>query len=165
MIQIKTNNKGANMNQVEQVEIKKDDDLIKNERVKALKNHLELNDEEVNQITLENGEYFHLGNKEYLVLTEDEAEEKAADYIKESVWAFNSSFLSSHTGIDEDVFKLLSEKCESSNDAILSMIKDFDHFVSDAISSDGRGHFIASYDHDEHIEEINGDEYFIYRTN
>jgi hypothetical protein len=165
MIQIKTNNKGANMNQVEQVEIKKDDDLIKNERVKALQNHLELNDEETNQITLENGKYFHFGDKEYLVLTEDEAEEKATDYIKESVWAFNSSFLSSHTGIDEDVFKLLSEKCEDSNDAILSMIKDFDHFVSDAISSDGRGHFIASYDHDEHIEEINNTEYFIYRTN
>jgi len=165
MIQINKLNKGANMNQVEQVEIKKDDDLIKNERVKALKNHLELNDEETNQITLENGKYFHFGDKEFLVLTEDEAEEKATDYIKESVWAFNSSFLSSHTGIDEDVFKLLSEKCESSNDAILSMIKDFDHFVGDAISSDGRGHFIASYDHDEHIEEINGDEYFIYRTN
>ena len=165
MIQINQINKGANMNQVEQVEIKKDDDLIKNERVKALKNHLELNDEETNQITLENGESFHYGDKEYLVLTEDEAEEKATDYIKESVWAFNSSFLSSHTGIDEDVFKLLSEKCESSNDAILSMIKDFDRFVGDAISSDGRGHFIASYDHYEHIEEINGDEYFIYRTN
>ena len=77
----------------------------------------------------------------------------------------NSSFLSSHTGIDEDVFKLLSEKCESSNDAILSMIKDFDHFVYDAICSDGRGHFIAHYDHDEHIEEINNTEYFIYRNN
>lgn len=153
------------MNQVEQVEIKKDDDLIKNERVKALQNHLELNDEEANQITLENGEYFHFGDKEFLVLTEDEAEEKAKDYIRESVWAFNSSFLSSHTGIDEDVFKLLSEKCESSNAAILSMIKDFDHFVSDAISTDGRGHFISNYDSWEHIEEINNDEYFIYRTN
>jgi len=153
------------MNQVEQVEIKKDDDLIKNERVKALQNHLELNDEEANQITLENGEYFHFCDKEYLVLTEDEAEEKAKDYIKQSVWAFNSSFLSSHTGIDEDVFKLLSEKCESSNDAILSMIKDFDHFVSDAISTDGRGHFISNYDSWEHIEEINNTEYFIYRTN
>ena len=165
MIQINQINKEQNMNQVEQVEIKKDDDLIKNERVKALQNHLELNNEEANQITLENGEYFHFGNKEYLVLTEDEAEEKAKDYIKQSVWAFNSSFLSSHTGIDEDVFKLLSEKCESSNDAILSMIKDFDHFVGDAISTDGRGHFISTYDSWEHIEEINNDEYFIYRTN
>ena len=164
MIQINKLNKGANMNQVEQVEIKKDDDLTQNEKVRALQNHLDLNDDEVNNITFNGDEFLH-DDREYLILTDDEAEEKATDYIRESVWAFNSSFLSSHTGIDEDVFKLLSEKCESSNDAILSMIKDFDHFVSDAICSDGRGHFIASYDHDEHIEEINGDEYFIYRTN
>jgi len=152
------------MNQVEQVEIKKDDDLTQNEKVRALQNHLDLNDDEVNNITFNGDEFLH-GDREYLILTDDEAEEKATDYIRESVWAFNSSFLSSHTGIDEDVFKLLSEKCESSNDAILSMIKDFDHFVGGAISSDGRGHFIASYDHDEHIEEINNTEYFIYRTN
>lgn len=164
MIQIKTNNKGANMNQVEQVEIKKDDDLTQNEKVRALQNHLNLNDDEVNNITFNGDEFLH-GDREYLILTDDEAEEKATDYIRESVWAFNSSFLSSHTGIDEDVFKLLSEKCESSNDAILSMIKDFDHFVSDAICSDGRGHFISFYDGDEHIEEINNTEYFIYRTN
>ena len=45
------------------------------------------------------------------------------------------------------------------------MIKDFDDFVSDAISSDGRGHFVANYDHDESIEEVNNTQYFIYRTN
>ena len=118
------------MNQVEQVEIKKDDDLTQNEKVRALQNHLDLNDDEVNNITFNGDEFLH-DDREYLILTDDEAEEKATDYIRESVWAFNSSFLSSHTGIDEDVFKLLSEKCESSNDAILSMIKDFDHFVSD----------------------------------
>ena len=149
----------------ETVEIKKDEDLIKSERVKALKNHLELNDEETNEITLEDGESFHYGDQEYLVLTDEEADEKTEEYIKESVWAFNSSFLSSHSDIDEEVFKLLSEKCEDSNDAVLSMIKDFDHFVSDAISSDGRGHFLSSYDHSESDEEINGTTYYIYRTN
>jgi hypothetical protein len=149
----------------QEIEIKKDEDLIKSERVKALKNHLELNDEETNEITLEYGENFHYGDKEYLVLTDKEADQKAEEYIKDSVWAFNSSFLASHTGIDESVFKLLSEKCEDSNDAILSMIKDFDDFVGDAISSDGRGHFVANYDHDESIEEVNNTEYFIYRTN
>ena len=153
------------MNQVETVEIKKDEDLIKNEKVKALKNHLELNNEETNEITLEDGESFHYGDQEYLVLTDEEADEKTEEYIKESVWAFNSSFLSSHSDIDEEVFKLLSEKCEDSNDAVLSMIKDFDDFVSDAISSDGRGHFLSSYDHSESDEEINGTTYYIYRTN
>ena len=146
-------------------EYMKDEDLIKSERVKALKKHLNLNDEETNEITLENGDAYHYGDKEYLVLTDKEANEKAEEYIKDSVWAFNSSFLASHSGIDESVFKLLSEKCEDSNDAILSMIKDFDDLVSDAISSDGRGHFVANYDHDESIEEVNNTQYFIYRTN
>lgn len=146
--------------------ISKCEDQTKSEKVKALKNHLDLNDEEVNQMTFD-GYQFNLGNKSYFVLTDDEAEEKAKDYIRDSVWAFNPSFLASHAkdGVEENVFKSLSELCESSNDAVLSLIDDFDDFVGDAISSDGRGHFISQYDGEESIEEINGTEYFIYRTN
>ena len=140
------------------------EDTIKNEKVRALQNHLDLDDEEVNNITFNGSEFMH-GDREYLVLKDEEADKRAEEYIKDTAWAFNPSFLSAHTGIDEDVFKILSEKCEDSNDAVLSIIKDFDHFVSDAISSDGRGHFIATYDHDESIEKINNTEYFIYRTN
>ena len=140
------------------------EDTIKNEKVRALQNHLDLDDEEVNNITFNGNDFIH-GDREYLVLEDEEADKRAEEYIKDTAWAFKPSFLSAHTGIDEDVFNILSEKCEDSNNAVLSMIKDFDHFVSDAISSDGRGHFIATYDHDESIEEINNTEYFIYRTN
>ena len=140
------------------------EDTIKNEKVRALQNHLDLDDEEVNNITFNGNEFIH-GDREYLVLEDEEADKRAEEYIKDTAWAFKPSFLSAHTGIDEDVFNILSEKCEDSNNAVLSMIKDFDHFVSDAISSDGRGHFIATHDHDESIEEINNTEYFIYRTN
>ena len=140
------------------------EDTIKNEKVRALQNHLDLDDEVVNNITFNGNEFIH-GDREYLVLEDEEADKRAEEYIKDTAWAFKPSFLSAHTGIDEDVFNILSEKCEDSNNAVLSMIKDFDHFVSDAISSDGRGHFIATYDHDESIEEINNTEYFIYRTN
>ena len=136
------------------------EDTIKNEKVRALQNHLDLDDEEVNNITFNGSEFMH-GDREYLVLKDEEADKRAEEYIKDTAWAFKPSFLSAHTGIDEDVFNILSEKCEDSNNAVLSMIKDFDHFVSDAISSDGRGHFIATYDHDESIEEINNTEYFI----
>ena len=140
------------------------EDTIKNEKVRALQNHLDLDDEEVNNITFNGSEFMH-GDREYLVLKDEEADKRAEEYIKDTAWAFNPSFLSAHTGINEDIFNILSEKCEDSNDAVLSMIKNFDHFVNDAISSDGRGHFIATYDHDESIEEINNTEYFIYRTN
>ena len=93
----------------------------------------------------------HIDDQDYLVLTDDEADDAVRNEIEEMVWAFTPSFLSAHTDyIDEDVFKLLQEKCEGANDAIMSMIKDFDHFVEDAVRCDGRGHFLAGYDHEEH---------------
>lgn len=104
------------------------------------------------------------GRAEYRVLTDDEADDAAADYIKDSVWAFRPEFLSGETGIDEMVFEALADKCEGANDAILSIIKGscgIDDFVETAIGADGRGHFLAGYDN----EENESGEYFIYRVN
>ena len=144
-----------------------DEDQIKAEKVRALQSHLGLTDDEVNEMTLEDGFLYHINNNEYKVLTDDEADEEVKEYIEQSVWAFNPSFLSAHAkdGIDEDVFKALSEKCEGSNEAVKSLIKDFDHFVDDAVLSDGRGHFLSSYDGCEHEVNIKGNYYYIYRTN
>ena len=85
-----------------------------------------------------------IDSEDYLVLTDEEADEAVREEIEEMVWAFNPSFLSAHTGVKESVFKLLQEECEGSNDAIKSMIKDFDHFVEDAVACDGRGHFLLA---------------------
>ena len=106
-------------------------------------------------------------NNDYLVLTDEEADEKAKQYILDSVWAFNPSFLSSFTGFDIEVFEAIQNngRCESNNDAILSMIKDEDDFVSDAISADGRGLFLSSYDGCENEETVNGTIFYIYRQN
>ena len=58
--------------------------------------------------------------------------------------------------------KSFQEKhCESANDTILALIDDLDEFVQDAISSDGRGHFLSSYDG----EEVETENYYIYRIN
>lgn len=97
---------------------------------------------------------------EFLVLTDEEADKKAEEYILNTLWAFNPHFLQTHTGIDSEIFKLLEDKCESANEAILRMIKDIDGFVADAIVSDGRGHFINSYDGEEHEVE----DFYIYKT-
>lgn len=104
---------------------------------------------------------FELGNMEYLVLTDEEADERAKDYIEESIWGFNSWFLSKHTGLDEDIIRHLQDKCEGANDVLLNAVKDIDDFVNDAIGCDGRGHFMSSYDGNE--EELN--DLYIYRTN
>ena len=105
---------------------------------------------------------------DYLVLTDDEADEAVREYIKDSVWAFNASFILCECGLDgsgEDSLKAMQEKsCESANDFILSLIEKtcgLDEFVDSAVCADGRGHFLSSYDGEENEQG----EYFIYRTN
>jgi len=98
-------------------------------------------------------------NESYMILTDEEADQKVEDHIRDTLWAFNSGFLVSHTDVDITVIEKLQSLYEDSNEAIFSLIKDFDHFVDDAILSDGRGHFLASYDGAEE-EYLN---HFIYR--
>lgn len=106
-------------------------------------------------------------NDEYLVLTDDEADKKAAEYIEESVWAFNPDFIISHSSLPYEAIEMIKNfqtiKCEDANETILALITDFDDFVSDAISADGRGHFLSFYDGEENEETVNGETYYIYR--
>ena len=116
-------------------------------------------------------------SEHYLVYTDEEADEAVRENIEEMVWAFTPSFLSWHTGVDEEVFEALADRCEDNNDSFKRMIKDFDAFVEDAVRGDGRGHFLAGYDHEEHycdwqtVERKDGKyetvttEYYIYRRN
>lgn len=111
-------------------------------------------------------------NDDYLVLTDDEADEQAKEYIKESLWAFNTSFILGECGLDlsgEDSLKHMQEKsCEGANDFILSLVEKtcgLESFVDSAISADGRGHFLSPYDGEENEINVNGTMYFIYRIN
>lgn len=116
-------------------------------------------------------------NDDYYVLTDEEADEKTKEYIEESVWAFTPSFLASETKVPQEMFEALQAngKCESNNDAILNCIEDIDEFTKAAISADGRGHFLSSYDGCEneetvkgYINEETGDDsttFYIYRMN
>jgi len=107
----------------------------------------------------------------YIVLTDEEADEMAANYIKDSLWAFNASFLASETGYPQEVFKGLQDQCEGANDAFYALIDsnksdtDIKGFIESAISADGRGHFMSSYDGNEHEQSINGGYFYIYRMN
>lgn len=89
----------------------------------------------------------------YLVLSDEEADYLCADYIADSLWAFRPEFLGYHCDIDDIVFSALQEQCEGCNDAIRRLVDklgNFDEFVDEATSADGRGHFLATYDGDEH---------------
>ena len=96
----------------------------------------------------------------YYVYTDAEADQAVQDYIDETIWAFRPSFLARHTGIDERVIEILQEKCETANEPLLRLIKNFDKFIEEAISSDGRGHFISQYDGEEHEQG----EFYIYQA-
>ena len=135
--------------------------LALTEHLTAFKNEIE--------VSTYDDDTFECGSEEYLVLTDKEADVKCRESILDSVWAFNSSFLACHLkkGIDESVIKSIQEnnKCEDNNTAILSLIRDVDHFVDDAVKCDGRGHFLSSYDSEEKEVVCNGKYYFIYRRN
>jgi hypothetical protein len=111
------------------------------------------------------------GNKEYgdyLILTEEEADEMTKEYILDSVWAFNKSFLNQHSEviseIDDKSFAKIQEGCESVNKAFIKMIDDIDYFIEDAINTDGRGHFLSHYDGEENEVVVDSKSYFIYRV-
>jgi len=128
-------------------------------KIKTLAQFIECEVDEIERVY--GASTFEHGNREYLVLTDDEADERAKEYIEESIWAFYSSFLAKHTNIDEEIIKHLQDKCEGANDVLLNAVKDIDAFISEAIGCDGRGHFMSSYD--GHEEELN--DLYIYRTN
>ena len=105
---------------------------------------------------------------EYMVLNEHERGEKVKEYIQETLWAFIPSFLAEETGLPEEVFRALSEKCESGNDAILTLVEKtcgLDTFVESAIKAGGYGSFLSSYDGKEGKVTVEGEDYFIYRIN
>jgi hypothetical protein len=134
-------------------------------RRKALSKAVECKIKEVEHT---DGAEFKAEGAEYLVLTDKEAEGEMIEYVRESAWAFNASFILSECGLDYsgiDSLKSMQEKsCESANDFILSLIKKtcgLESFASAAEGADGRGHFLSSYDG----EELESGGYFIYRTN
>lgn len=120
----------------------------------------------------ENNNTFEVIGNKYKVLTANEADEAAAKEIKNSLWAFDADFIISHakTGdlstyeydiLVEALQKMRSDLCEAANPLVMALIDDIDDFISDAMSEDGRGHFLSFYDGMENEE--NG--FYIYRIN
>jgi len=74
----------------------------------------------------------------YMVLNEHERNEKAKEYIQETL----------------EVFRALSEKCEAGNDATLALVEK----TCGLDTADGYGHFLASYDGKEGKVTVEGEE-------
>lgn len=112
---------------------------------------------------------------DYLVCNDVEADEAVKERITEALWAFRASFIRSHMSykpepreadrVEKAIEEMQGKLCENAQSIIRSMIKNLDHFIADAISADGRGHFLASYDGEEIEHDYNGETYYIYRLN
>jgi len=106
----------------------------------------------------------------FMFLTDDEADEACKEHIQESIWTFRAEFLASYLGCPVEAVQAIqdNDNCEDNNQIFtdwLENVSDLDDFCEDAISEDGRGHFLASYDSDEHEVTFKDETYYIYRIN
>ena len=108
-------------------------------------------------------------NNDYLVLTDKESNKKCTEYIKDSLWAFNASFIIEHSKLPYESLEMIKsfqeQKCEGANDTIEALIDDIDEFIEDAIRADGRGHYLDRYSGDESEETVENETFYIYRQN
>lgn len=110
----------------------------------------------------------------WAVLTDEESDAAVVEYVRESVWAFNSRFLADETGLPAEMFAGLQDKCEDANDPILKVVESLaedglEGFAGRAVEADGRGHFLSQWDGEEReiYLSIPGAELrlYAYRTN
>ena len=158
----------------------KNEDALK----KFLVEQGKLSEDEINEAVIKKEwdnyfqEYrFSVYGDEYLVMDDDRAYATAYHEISQLLWAFNADFILDHVRDDikysdnpadldelKACIELVQEKCcEGANAIIHALIDDLEAFVDDAISADGRGHFISSYDGEEHEVTVDGETYYVYR--
>jgi hypothetical protein len=116
---------------------------IEDEKVIALKNHLEIsNSEAIQDIKNDYDNIYTYGNKKYLVLTDDEADDYFDEYLDRYL-----------------------------DDVILPEIPEYLRYYFDDelwkrdVKMVERGSFLSTYNGEEHYETVNDLEYYIYRTN
>ena len=84
----------------------KDPMEYRTERLQALQEHLNLQNGDMKDVfdSQYEDEGFTIGDEEYLVLTEKEADDRAREDIERSVWAFMPDFILSHCSTYENMF-------------------------------------------------------------
>lgn len=134
-----------------------------NAKAKALANFFKKGtisyNESANIFSINNEDY---SIQEYYVFTNDEANKRVEEYIKETLWAFNPKFIHDMTNITERMVRIIVNEYEDANETIERLIIatcGMDRFIQKAIECDGRGHFINTWDGEENEQ----DGYFIYR--
>lgn len=112
---------------------------------------------------------FSVPGQEWAIGDDFEADQAAEEHIKENLWAFSSEFISSYTDLPARGIAVVQDALnEDANDFIEALIEhagSVEDFASDAVSADGRGHMLASYDNEEVEIDADGETLYAYRVN
>ncbi len=111
-------------------------------KIKALALHLDIDIEDISESSYYDGNEFDADGGEYLVLTDNEADDMWNDRLEDY--------------IDECIMHELPEQYQTYFDR--------EAWKRDA-RFDGRGHTLNHYDGSEDYEDVDGETYYIYRTN
>jgi hypothetical protein len=143
-------------------------------KILALAILLELNEDgsDIDEIKEAEGNTlnFEHGDREYLVLTEEEADDRYREGIEDILPYLHVDVLSEATDIDETVFRTLQSCTGDMTSAIRSIIDatcGMDRLIDSALHWDvnSRGTILSLYDGEENEVEIFDTTYLIYRTN
>jgi len=147
------------------------------EKTKALLQFIKKEDNKTTINDIKKVEYsdnvFNVNGSNYLILTDEEADTKASEAIRELLWAFNANFIidnsekltnaENYETLSTAISKMQADLCEDANELIFALIDDFDEFVDKAIAADGRGHFLSGYDGEENEQETENNLFYIYK--
>lgn len=111
---------------------------------------------------------YDMGSQTWVVTTDEEADTLAEIRVKDNLWAFNSNFLCHYTSaLDTYKARKAFDKmreilCEDAQEFVVALLGNrLEECIKDAITEDGRGHFISQYDG----MEIKVDSFYLYRVN
>ena len=129
--------------------------LIKQMMMQAVRQRLELNDDDevTNNILEDASNMFHAKDQLFLVYTEEEIKHDAIERLKENIHYYSSAFL-------HDVFKIKLPMSvidtmkqapeQDANDACHAMMDDWEEAVRYYVMCDGYGSLFGTYDGESH---------------
>ena len=107
----------------------------------------------------------HNKRAKFVVYTTRDRDHALKSYIEDSIELYTPEFLQKHLRVELPMEAILAiQNCPTANAVFKDLVKDMDEFIADSVNEDGRGHFLAPYDHKEHYTVFNDVIFWYYRV-